>query len=439
MENKAPVSFCDPLISAVSNLMDASKTITTDEQSSSDPFLTSAPPHWAARGVAYLLVLLFITLVVAAIVVEVPETISAPFVLAPRQGADPVRAMRRGIVQQVGVVEGQTVARGEKLFTIRSEQTSGQAAELQSLEAQFRAATESLGIGAEKDRSQQLSAAEERRKLQGRIEHLQRMVELKTGELTMAREMAENYAQLRREGLATAIALKDRQTEVSRLTGQLEQLRDDQRDARAAIEKLGHDEIARWNGYRERERQLKEEAETAKIRIAALSQWVAQNQGSEFLALAPCAGAILRLQVKASGAIVSDGEVLCELACASERLQAELRIPQAGAGRVRPGQGIKLLYDSFPYQQFGVKFATLRWISPTASTPDFRAIADIEDASITVSGQPAPLKAGMGGRAEIVIAKRSLISIAFDPIRQLRENMAAAPNRGSHHAVGSQE
>ena len=126
---------------------------------------------------------------------------------------------------------------------------------------------------------------------------------------------------------------------------------------------------------------------------------------------------------------MTEGEVLCELTCNSERLQAELKIPQNGAGRVKTGQGVKLLYDSFPYQQFGVKFANVRWISPTASTPEFRAIAEIDDTSINVLGQPTPLKAGMGGRAEVVIARRSLISIAFDPIRQLRENMAAPPER----------
>src|SRR5437016_7832522 len=163
--------------------------------------------------------------------------------------------------------------------------------------------------------------------------------------------------------------------------------------------------------------------------MAALGQWVAQDQGTEFAALAPCSGTVLRLQVKATGAVVAEGDMLCELACAGERLQAELRIPQAGAGRVAIGQGVKLLYDSFPYQQFGVKFGVLRWISPSTSTTEFRAIVDINDETIMVSGNPAPLKAGMGGRADVVLAKRSLISIAFDPIRQLRENMASPPDR----------
>jgi multidrug efflux pump subunit AcrA (membrane-fusion protein) len=408
----------------------------TNEHPSSNPFLSSDPPHWAARGTTYLLALVFATLVIGAVVVQVPETISAKFVLAPRQGADPVRAMRRGVVRQVSVVEGQKVAKGESLFIIRSEQTGDQTAELQSLDARIRSANESLGIAREKDQSEQLSAAEERRKLQGRIEHLQRMIELKTGELAMAREVADSYAELRREGLASATVIKDRQAEVSRLTGQIEQLRDEDRNTRAAIEKLAHDEASRWNGYRERERQLKEGIETAKIRIAARSPWAAQSQGAEFVVAAPCSGAILRLQIKADGAIVGEGESLCELSCDEARLQAELQIPQSGAGRIRTGQGVKLLYDSFPYQQFGVKFGALRWISPTASTPEFRGIVDLEDDSIMVLGQAAPLKAGMGGRAEVVIGRRSLISIAFDPIRQLRENMVSPPERKPEAPAG---
>jgi hypothetical protein len=90
---------------------------------------------------------------------------------------------------------------------------------------------------------------------------------------------------------------------------------------------------------------------------------------------------------------------------------------------------VKLLYEAFPYQQFGVKCGVLRWISPSTSTTEFRAIVDLNDETIMVSGNPAPLKVGMGGRADIVLAKRSLLNIAFDPTRQLRENMASPPSR----------
>jgi multidrug efflux pump subunit AcrA (membrane-fusion protein) len=391
------------------------------------PYLTSDPPHWAARGLSYLLILIFTALVLGAVSIKVPETISAPFVLAPRVGTDPVRALRRGMIQQVDLREGQAVNQGDPLFVIRSEQTGEMSADLRTLETELRGANESLRLARERFRSQQQAAGEERVHLQGRIEHLERMIELKSGELTLAREVADSYAQLRRDGLASATVLKDKQTEVSRLTGQIEQFRNEQRDTRAALEKIGRDEEMQGNEFHERERALEESIEKIKIQRASRSQWATQDQGTQFITTAPCSGTILKLYVKTNNALVSEGEVLCEIACAGERLQVELKIPQAGAGRVRTGQNVKLLYDAFPYQQFGVKFASLRWISPTTSTPDFRALADPSDESINVLGQPVPLKAGMGGRAEVVIAQRSLISIAFDPIRQLRENMTASP------------
>jgi multidrug efflux pump subunit AcrA (membrane-fusion protein) len=391
------------------------------------PYLASDPPHWAARGLSYLLILFFTALVIGAVVIKVPETISVSFVLAPRLGTDPVRALRRGIIQQVDLLEGQSVKQGDQLFVIRSEHTGELSADLRTLETELRGAGESLRLARERFRTQQQAAVEERVRLQGRIEHLNRMIELRSGELTLAREVAESYAQLRRDGLASATVLKDRQTEVSRLTGQLEQFYNEQRDTRAALEKIGRDEEMQRNEFRERERGLQEGMEKIKIQLASRSQWAGKNQGTQFITTAPCSGTLVKLHVKTTQALVSEGEILCEIACAGERLQAELQIPQAGAGRVKTGQPVKLLYDAFPYQQFGVKFANLRWISPTTSTADFRALADLDDESINVLGQPAPLKAGMGGRAEVVIAKRSLISIAFDPIRQLRENMASPP------------
>ena len=393
----------------------------------STPFLTHEPPHWVARGLSYLLILMFVGLLVAAVKIKVPETISAPFVLAPRRGTDPVRAPRRGIIQQVAFAEGQTVTQGAKLFVIRSEQTGDQSADLRTLEMQLRGAHESLRLASDRFHSQQQAATEERARLQGQLEHLERMAELKNGELTLASEVAESYAQLRKEGLAGATISKEKHNETTRLAAQLEQVRNEQRDTRAALERLGHTEEMQRNEYSERTRGLREETEKIKIQTASLGQWVAQNQGSQFAISAPCSGTMLKLHIKTRDTVVAEGEVMCELNCASEELQAELQLPQAGAGRVKIGQGIKLLYDAFPYQQFGVKFASLRWVSPSTATTDFRALADLESASIQVAGQPTPLKAGMAGRAEIVIAHRSIISFAFDPIRQLRENMATTP------------
>jgi multidrug efflux pump subunit AcrA (membrane-fusion protein) len=179
------------------------------------------------------------------------------------------------------------------------------------------------------------------------------------------------------------------------------------------------------------DRRLGEEAAKARIRAAALREELGQNQGGELKVSAPCTGTVTRVGVKASGAVVQEGEVMCEVACAGGGLEAELTVPPVAASRTQPGQGVKLLYDAFPYQRHGVRYGTVRWVSPAAVTengaPVFRALASITDEAITIDGQARPLIAGMGGRADVVMGRRTLLGYALQPLRQLRESLAMPP------------
>jgi multidrug efflux pump subunit AcrA (membrane-fusion protein) len=124
--------------------------------------------------------------------------------------------------------------------------------------------------------------------------------------------------------------------------------------------------------------------------------------------------------------------VLSEVACADDHLQAELSVPQTGMARLQVGQGVKLLFDAFPYQRYGIGQSVIRWISPTADDKiggAFRVLADIGDEGLAVNGERRALMAGMAGRADVVVGRRSLIGYAFAPIRQLRESLAGAPGR----------
>ena len=46
-----------------------------------------------------------------------------------------------------------------------------------------------------------------------------------------------------------------------------------------------------------------------------------------------------------------------------------------------------------------------------------------------MKGRPRPLLPGMGGRGRVVVGRRSLLSYAFEPLRQFREDMASPPGR----------
>lgn len=413
--------------------MAANLAIPVYERDAHPAFLELAPPHFAARSLAYLIIVVFIIGGIAAVAIQMPETVSAQFVLVPVRGSDPIKATRQGIIAQVFVTEGQTVKQGETIAVLKSETAGDRAADLQTIETQLAGTGESLLNAKLKFDTQRLSDEQEARKLAGRAEHFGRLIEHKKHQLALTKQMAESYEKLYREGIASQAQYTGRQLEVSELTAELEGLESERRESLAVIEKLGIEANTRQAEQREFERKLKETTATSEIHAAALKSSLTGSAGSDVALIAPCAGSILRLRVKDRGAVVGEGETVAEMACGGELLQAELTVPEASIGRLKMDQGVKLKYDAFPYQRFGVRGGRLSWVSPSSIEgphgATFKARVEIAEKEVMVKGQAQRLAPGMSGQAEIVIGKRSLISFAFEPLRQLKENFADAPGK----------
>jgi membrane fusion protein len=397
------------------------------------PFLNPDPPHWAARGLSYVLLLLFAGAVAVAILLRVPETVATPFVLQPQRGADPVKASRGGIVAAVHATEGQNLEKGAPLFVIRSVPLGERAADLRSFQAQVLGHDASLANIRREQESQQQADREEAERLQLRLAHLARSIEFKKEEQTLLKQVVTRFETLHKEGLIGWTEYAEQQLEANKVQAEMEGLESDIKETQKSVQKLAHESAARLAKFQEQVRQLDADRDKARIRIDPLQSELLNSKTNELTMFAPCAGTVLRLRVNSPGAYVPEGDVLCELACGGERLQAELAVPQKGLGRLQPGQAVKLLYDAFPYQRYGVQYGTVRWVSPAslASDPEvaFRAFVDLDDATIRVDGQPRSLKAGMRGTARVVVSRVRLITYAFEPLRQLRENLAASPRK----------
>jgi membrane fusion protein len=400
-------------------------------------FLDLTPPHWAARGLAYALLAICLLGGLAAFVLKMPETVTARFVLVPVRGADPVKAARAGTIARVFTNEGAQVQAGELLATLRSDAVGDRAADWLVLQTQLASAGDSFLNAKTQFATQRLSDAQEQHKLEQRLAHLASLLSYKRNQLELTRKMAESYETLYREGIASQAQYTGRQMEVSELSGEVERLLSEQAETRVQIEKLKLDARTRQTEFREVERKLKESTATTEIRAAALKAGLSDSDGDEVKLAAPCSGTVLKLYVKGSGAVVGAGETIADLVCAGEALQAELSLPEAGLGKLRLEQGVKLKYDAFPYQRFGVKYGRVAWVSPASSAVEggsgqtFKARVELADRAVLLQGQPKSLLPGMSGQADIVIGKRSLVSYIFEPLRQLKENMSDVPQEVS--------
>jgi membrane fusion protein len=391
------------------------------------PFLDTSPPIWAARALTWVLLAMFVVAASGVVLIHVPETVTAPFVLKPKHGVNPVRTLHDGVVTGVQVADAEIVEAGAVLFTIDSESAGDRGTERAALATSLSGGRARLANERNKYKSQRQADERERKRLEQRVTALAARAILKERQLHIAREVASRQQRSHEAGLTSWVEASKPRLEAERFAGELEETRAESAETQAIIARLGFEVASRKAAYDEQARSVEEELEQAGTRKRMLDA-EGSRAGNALLVRAPCAGTVVNLVVKNAGSIVRGADVLAEVACRDASLMAELMVPQRGLTMLRAGQPVKLRYDAFPYQRYGVQYGTLHWISPAAAGSvmgaSFRALADLDEHTVPIGGKPRTVLPGMGGQASIVVGRRSLASYAVEPLRQMREAMS---------------
>jgi membrane fusion protein len=397
------------------------------------PFLPTRPAPWAMRSLATMLIAVFLTALVASVLIEVPETVESGFVLVPSEAAAPVRAPRAGILYTVKARPGDAVTTGSTLVVLHSETLGDRSSERATLEAQARADSQSLANERAQWASQQQADAEEERRLTEHAAELERMTVLRRESAAVYDDVVAKYEDLAKQGLTSQTAVLAQRVAANQAALQVREIESERAQVQSALTKLGHERQARRLAHEQSERRLAQSGEQAHIRIEALRSQIGEGAGDVLPVGSPCDGVVLRLAAEVPGAFVQDGDVLGEVACSGQRLQAALEVPPGEVARLEAGQGVKLLYDAFPYQRYGVRGGRLAWVGPQSVREQgrtfFPARVDVHETAIAAQGKSRPLLAGMAGRAKIVVGRRRLVAYAFEPLRQLEESVADAPRQ----------
>jgi membrane fusion protein len=394
------------------------------------PFLETDPPPWAARALATVLLALFAVGAIALFAVHVPETVSAPFVVRPVRGADPIRTLHDGTVIKVNAEDAQAVGADAVLFVVSSEPAGDRLAERQTLDTRLSGGRSRMENERQKYENQRRADVQERERLEQRLANLDKQLALKQQQATLTSDIAARQRRSFDEGVGTWVEASRLQLDADRLAMELEQMRTDANDTRKAFDRLAFEMASRRAAFAEVERGIGEDLSAYRVRKGVLDQDVT-HEGNATPITTPCAGTVVKLHVRSAGAVVHEGDLLAEIVCAGDKLEAELMLPERGLALARTGQPVKLLYDAFPYQRYGVQYGRLRWLSPSSTVdaqgPTFRALADIDSDTVGVQGLRRPVLPGMTGRAAVIVGRRSLASYAIEPLRQIRESLAVEP------------
>lgn len=140
---------------------------------------------------------------------------------------------------------------------------------------------------------------------------------------------------------------------------------------------------------------------------------------------APVGGIVSSLEVANIGEVLQPGETIAEVAPRSAPLVISALLPSQEAGLVEVGMPVNIKFDAFPYQDYGVVGGSVRSISPDARVDEqigvvYEVEVTLENEFIEDEQRTIPLRPGQTATVEIVVDRRRIISVIFDPIRRLQ-------------------
>ena len=422
-----------------------------------EAFIGSLRPFWG-RALLYIVLLFVGIAVIWAWWGKVDVVASAPFRLAPLGKVKTLQARRGGEIEHIGVSEGDRIDEGQVLFKLKSWETWGDLRELEQAEMAFRKARYDFNqvlpqrtalnretiaslekrlavlqrfmaahqnalreyradVGDVTGSGDNVSEAELQAQIgfrQAEIDHLKQdyIQQKMLFERQLISRVDINHARVRY--LSALAALPGRMSEIYKQETAVQDLK------RQILEtRIAHGREAS---------QMKHTYETARLRLEQARKRVDRRLEAESdLVVAPERGIVTQVMVNTLGQVVNKGQALVSVAPASAPMVAELTVLNKDVGLLKAGQVVKLKYDSFAFQDFGIKRGWLKQLSPDATNderagPIFKGIVELEETTMAVKGQQKPLLFGMKGTAEIMTDRQSVLLMLLSPLRKLYES-----------------
>jgi membrane fusion protein len=350
--------------------------------------------------------------------------------LTPTAGTAKIFAPQQGTIKQIHISEGEQVEENQPLLTVQTNQIAANGFDVN--------ATMLGTLNSQQDLLKRQIAAEEQRTtsetnrlsavikgLETEVSQLQAQIKTQAERLRVTEEFVTSAVGLKAKGYMADVEFKRREVAV------LEQKQN--------MNSLNQQLAARQNQLTESQYSLQQlptvmagKIQSLRGELAAAEQRVAEIDGRRaYVIRAPAPGRVSTLQARV-GQYVDPRGLQMEIVPNDSVLEAQLFVPARAIGFIQPGQKVRILYEAFPYQQFGTYSGRVTRVSQTILTgsdafgpltlkePAYRVTAALDRPDINAYGKRIPLQADMLLRADILLEKRSLISWFLDPLLSVR-------------------
>jgi HlyD family secretion protein len=193
------------------------------------------------------------------------------------------------------------------------------------------------------------------------------------------------------------------------------------------LKKLRLDYESAANDLATEEEKLRLQLNTARVEADAAARIRFENIDKDnFLQIvAPVSGVVTDLTSTQPGDKVQANTPLGGIAPANSRSVVKVEIAENDRAFLRVGLPVKLKFNAFPYQRYGVINGRLEYVSPATKPASqtrpamYEAQVSLERDYYQIAETKYPLRFGMIATVEIVVRQRRLIDLALDPFRQI--------------------
>jgi hemolysin D len=441
------------------------ETSNNDWSKSTTELLDTFPQVWT-RGLIYL-ILIFTSIVIPwSMLSQVEVTGVAKGRLEPKGKTIRLDAPVSGNVAAIKVREGQQVKAGQILMELNSQLIN---AELQQAQARLQGFTDRLtslqvlenqlrmNMRAQKLQNQ----AEVAEQLQ-LIDQTQQKIEFNQTAIATAKQLlqkdiaiVQKYTDFSQKGVVSGSQLDEAQRRTIENQQRYEQARSEleQNTIELKKQRQAYQKIMRQGerGAIDAQRQLQElqtQTVDARSQMAQTANQIKsfQYQQKQSILEIPVDGTVFQLFVRHPGAVVQPGQAIANIAQKGAPLILRAQMSSKDSGFLRLGMPVKIKFDAYPFQDYGIVSGRLTWIAPdskisstestesktrsTSTAPSssiepegtFELEIALDQNSIQTVDRTIALTPGQTATAEVIIRQRYLIDFILDPFRKLQKN-----------------
>jgi multidrug efflux pump subunit AcrA (membrane-fusion protein) len=147
-----------------------------------------------------------------------------------------------------------------------------------------------------------------------------------------------------------------------------------------------------------------------------LSEWK-----RKYLLTAPNSGTVVFNKPVEVNQFFEIGSEICLIQPLTDGYYAQMDLGQYNSGRVAVKQDVILKLNAYPYQQYGIIYGKVKYISSLPADSLFNVKISLPDPLVTDMGNVLPYQSGLAGNAEIITKEVSLLGRFFSEINKIRK------------------